>query len=321
MALLLMASGRAPAQNSAPPAGSTPPAASLPPDNLHVEPQKGQTQEQQWTDRYDCHNWAKSQSGYDPSHPGAPSSGAQHEGYNRALTACLEARGYTVKHAPAVAVAAAPVAAVAAVPIGAGLTPVAPELRYRPFTAHIDGGYTITTGTTDQYLENGPNAGLGFAWFPSSSLPLGIRVDGSYSWFDARPALLNLNGNYTSGHDEIYGGDGDLQLDLAHRSARYKFYVFGGIGWYRERLQLRQDTWQLGTVCTPYFCTPVATPVSSTHTYTTTPWERAWNAGLGWETASGGGTSFFIEARYLNIQPSGNANRLQFVPIRVGLRF
>jgi hypothetical protein len=321
--LLLVASYPAAAQTTTPPSASAaqPAPASSSPDNVSVEPRKGQSQQQQWSDRYECHGWAKTQSGYDPSRPGAAASpdATQKDAYYRALSACLDARGYTVKYAPAVPAAAAVGVAAAPAAYGAGLTPVAPELRYRPFTAHIDGGYTIAAGTTDQYLNDGPNVGLGFSWFPSAALPVGIRVDGSYSWFNARYALLNMNGNYTSGQDQIYGGDADLQLDLAHRSSRYKLYLFGGIGWYRERLELRQETLQLGSVCTPYFCAPAVFPVTTAYSRTTSPWERSWNAGLGWEIASGGGASFFIEARYLRIEPY--SSNLQFVPIRLGVRF
>ena len=35
-------------------------------------PQKGQTPEQQKKDEYDCHTWAVSQTGYDPTKPQAP---------------------------------------------------------------------------------------------------------------------------------------------------------------------------------------------------------------------------------------------------------
>src|ERR1700760_3687601 len=41
-------------------------------DNLTVTPKNGQSQDQMWSDRYECHGWAKSQSGFDPTLP-APS--------------------------------------------------------------------------------------------------------------------------------------------------------------------------------------------------------------------------------------------------------
>ncbi|MEA3180895.1 MAG: hypothetical protein QOI59_4418, partial [Gammaproteobacteria bacterium] len=51
----------------------------------------------------------------------------------------------------------------------------------------------------------------------------------------------------------------------------------------------------------------------------TSPWRSSWNAGLGWEIAYADGASFFLEARYLQIAPRDD--KMQFVPISVGLRF
>jgi opacity protein-like surface antigen len=185
---------------------------------------------------------------------------------------------------------------------------------------HIDGGYTIATGNTKQELDNGSNVGLGFAWFPTSALPLGVRVDGSYSSFRARDALLDMNGSdYSYGHEHIYGGDADLQLDLAHRSSRSKLYLFGGFGWYREQTELRQVSWVNGVVCGWYFCAPGYVPAVTARDSTTSPWRKSWNAGIGWEVAVAERTSFFIEARYQRILP--NDSGMQFVPIKVGLRF
>jgi hypothetical protein len=51
----------------------------------------------------------------------------------------------------------------------------------------------------------------------------------------------------------------------------------------------------------------------------TSPWHSSWNAGLGWEVATDAGASFFVEARYQRIAAFNET--LQFVPIRIGLRF
>ena len=67
----------------------------------YVYPRLNQTFAQQAADEYDCHQWAVSQSGFDPTaaatgqRPGALP--AQREGYQRATSACLEGRGYTVR--------------------------------------------------------------------------------------------------------------------------------------------------------------------------------------------------------------------------------
>ncbi len=67
--------------------------------SLQVIPRKGQSQQQTANDRYACHQWAVGQSGFDPinSQQDAHASSAQRDGYRRALTACLNARGYSVR--------------------------------------------------------------------------------------------------------------------------------------------------------------------------------------------------------------------------------
>jgi len=86
-------------QPGAPPAAPT--AGQAPGDDFFVYPKNGQTQEQQSQDRYECHAWASNQTGFDPTKPGggvAPDqNGAKRDQYRRAMTACLDARGYTVQ--------------------------------------------------------------------------------------------------------------------------------------------------------------------------------------------------------------------------------
>ena len=70
-------------------------------ERLFIYPRKGQTEKQQSNDRYECHRWAVGQTHYDPTQPpgGAPAvQPNQKRGeYHRAMGACLDARGYTVK--------------------------------------------------------------------------------------------------------------------------------------------------------------------------------------------------------------------------------
>jgi hypothetical protein len=85
-----------------PPAGAVPGGDdNQPPPATSVQnynyPKNGQTDEQQASDKYQCHQWAVSQSGYDPTRNGAPGGGAQQGDYHRAVTACMEGRGYSVK--------------------------------------------------------------------------------------------------------------------------------------------------------------------------------------------------------------------------------
>jgi hypothetical protein len=291
-------------------------------ENISATPKFGQTQEQLATDRAECQVWAKGQTGFDPRQYGggvaASDYNSRRQQYGRAMAACLEGRGYSVRFAAPVAAPPPPPPPVTAPPVLVRNSPPRPELKYHPFSVHIDGGYSVAAGTTSQYIDNGANYGLGLTWFPTSALPIGIRVDGSYSWFRAKNALLNT-GNFTSGHQDFYGGDADLQLNLAHRSSAAQFYLFGGAGYYREQTVLRQVSWVSGIVCDYFYCGPGYFPAVTAERRTTSDWHHAWNAGIGFEIAMADRASFFIEARYLRILP--NRDQTKFVPIRFGIRF
>ncbi len=56
-------------------------------------PADGQSLHEQDRDRYECHRWAVDESGFDPTR----SRRGDADTYHRAMTACLEARGYVVR--------------------------------------------------------------------------------------------------------------------------------------------------------------------------------------------------------------------------------
>jgi hypothetical protein len=67
--------------------------------DLIIYPKNGQTKEQQAADQFECHDWAKGQTGFDPTQPGGGVSDnpdAARSNYNRAMSACLQGRGYQV---------------------------------------------------------------------------------------------------------------------------------------------------------------------------------------------------------------------------------
>jgi len=87
----------------APPQGSvsqtpSPSSSTTAGERMFIYPRNGQNEQQQADDRYQCHRWAVDQTNYDPTQPpeGIPSSGKNAD-YLRAMSACLDARGYTVK--------------------------------------------------------------------------------------------------------------------------------------------------------------------------------------------------------------------------------
>ncbi len=66
-------------------------------DQWFVYPSKGQNQQQVANDRYECNRWATSESGYDPDLRTHRNPEMGPVAYGRALSACLEGRGYTVR--------------------------------------------------------------------------------------------------------------------------------------------------------------------------------------------------------------------------------
>ena len=64
-------------------------------NDVYAYPKGGQSDEQQATDRYECHRWAVAQSGFDPTQ-GSQASGNATD-YRRAMAACMDGRGYSAK--------------------------------------------------------------------------------------------------------------------------------------------------------------------------------------------------------------------------------
>jgi hypothetical protein len=62
--------------------------------DVYVYPRNAQTPEQTQNDRYECHGWAVSQSGFDPTRQDQSGNPAD---YKRAMVACLDARGYSAR--------------------------------------------------------------------------------------------------------------------------------------------------------------------------------------------------------------------------------
>jgi hypothetical protein len=94
-------------QGAPPPDGSGDPsqAQGAPPpqpgqSDMIIYPKSGQSKDQQAADQYECYNWAKGQTGFDPTQAnGGVTQGdpdRAHTNYDRAMAACLTGRGYQV---------------------------------------------------------------------------------------------------------------------------------------------------------------------------------------------------------------------------------
>jgi len=66
--------------------------------DLIAYPKNGQNADEEAKDKYECHHWATTQSGFDPTEgASASATPAKRSDYMRAQAACLEGRGYSVR--------------------------------------------------------------------------------------------------------------------------------------------------------------------------------------------------------------------------------
>lgn len=63
--------------------------------DLYIYPMRGQSEQQQSDDRYECHRWAVKETHYDPTDSSYDRN--DRSDYDRAISACLTGRGYSVK--------------------------------------------------------------------------------------------------------------------------------------------------------------------------------------------------------------------------------
>lgn len=90
------AAGNAPVPSYAQPAAKTAAAApAAAAAKLYAYPRKGQTATEATFDRIECERWASGQTGFNPSQ--SPANAQADGDYHRAVGACLEGRGYSVK--------------------------------------------------------------------------------------------------------------------------------------------------------------------------------------------------------------------------------
>ena len=177
------------------------------------------------------------------------------------------------------------------------------QFPYSRFRFQIEGGPTITQGYGARYLDNGTNVGLGVTWQPTPKRPFALRADAMYQSFAARQLLLeqasaNFGTHIDEGSVHMWGADLDAEFDLKLNTWTRLYFLAGG-GWYNQQNNFRQNG--------------VLVERNTTGT------RFAKNAGLGVEFANGGDVFFFIDVRYMRF--SVNGQHVDFVPIRLGIRF
>ncbi|MEO8004287.1 MAG: hypothetical protein ABI771_05240 [Betaproteobacteria bacterium] len=84
-------------QSAQPAVSNLPPSEGAQSGRWFIYPGRGQSQGQLAADRSQCNNWAVGESGYDPDLKVHRNPDTGPNDYGRALSACLEGRGYTVR--------------------------------------------------------------------------------------------------------------------------------------------------------------------------------------------------------------------------------
>lgn len=193
----------------------------------------------------------------------------------------------------------------------------------RPISWHFDAGYSFTSGTTSDYLDDGWILGAGLTWKPRPDTPFSLQADLHYSTYGATSNLIRL-ANQQTDTARIDDGDTDiwgLNVNGVYRvpfGPRARGYVSAGIGEYYRKVQMTQTVLVAGVYCDPWwgFCYNAVFPGQAIVQEESTT-KFAWNAGVGVEFPTSGG-SWFIDARYHRIETS---KPTEFIPISVGFRF
>jgi opacity protein-like surface antigen len=191
-----------------------------------------------------------------------------------------------------------------------------------PFSWHISGGYSVTSGVTHDYLDNGYIVKGGVTWRPRPEQPWALRLDGHYSNYDATDQLISQG--IAATRTRIDDGEGStLGLDLngvlyVPFGQRSRGYLTAGAGIDRRRIELTQTVVFGGFFCDGWwgFCGFGAVPGDVLVSRETTT-RFAWNGGLGveWDLPS---SQLFVEATYHRIETQ---RPTEYIPIVVGLRF
>jgi hypothetical protein len=191
-----------------------------------------------------------------------------------------------------------------------------------PIHWYVDGGYSATTGQTSNYLDNGWNLGGGVEWIPVPG-PFALRADLNFSRFDATHRLLaeGAQQNQTEiddGWADVFTFDLDGVFHIPLGGGINAYLMAGGGGAWR-RIDFTQRVGFGGYYCDGWtgFCSGGYYGDNALVSRdTTTRWE--WNAGAGINFPLYHGQSWFIEAKYTEMQ---TPVRTSFIPIRVGYRF
>jgi len=192
-----------------------------------------------------------------------------------------------------------------------------------PVSWHLDAGYGMLHGDTEDFLDDGWTLEGGVKWRAFGDSPFALRADLRYLDFDVNERIRQLDGTPAA---TARVDDGDATVIGLNLGASYDFdlsprtqaYLTAGLGPYRRDVELTQTALFRGVACDPFwgvcFNSLVAGQVVVADEDTT---KLGWSAGVGVEHELDRG-ALFIEARYLRI---GTREPTEIIPIQIGYRF
>jgi len=192
----------------------------------------------------------------------------------------------------------------------------------KPLRWHIEGGYSITSGRTRDYLDNGFLVSGGVDW-RQPGRNYGLRAQAHLGVHQASDELIELGAQQTQlrvddGSGTMLGLDLNGILDIPLRAGA-RAYLTAGIGFDRRRIELTQTVLFGGVYCDYWwgYCgfgvVPGDVLVASTSTT-----RLSWNGGVGVEFPVRSGGSWFLQASYRRIE---TPEPTEYVPIQVGFKF
>ena len=192
----------------------------------------------------------------------------------------------------------------------------------KPFRWHVEGGYSVTTGRTRDYLDNGFILSGGVDWRQPGS-QFGLRAQAHPSVHPASDKLIELGAQQTQlrvddGSGTLLGLDLNGVLNVPLRAGK-RAYLTAGVGVDRRRIELTQTVLLGGLYCDYWwgYCGFGVVPGDVLVARTSTT-RLSWNGGVGVEFPVRSGGSWFLQASYRRIETPVPT---VYVPLQVGFKY
>ncbi|HEX4823825.1 MAG TPA: hypothetical protein VFV19_05905 [Candidatus Polarisedimenticolaceae bacterium] len=206
--------------------------------------------------------------------------------------------------------------------IALGVATQAEAQSKKEVEGYIAGGYVLSEGGTGDFTNDGWNISGGAIFRPAPELPLALRFDLGFNWFDANRHAIDV-----AQSNGLLVNDGNMSLGTLTAELMYEFGGHGGVGGYvaagfggmRRYGNLTTTVPLSGIWCDPWtgFCYPgygAGQAIVADDTVT----KFTYSAGAGVTFPVGHGT-LYVEARYHWMEASHPST--QMLPILVGYRF